>query len=448
MPRRVVDLPERTRLYNIELMGSGTAAAESLSSVIKRLAALHCVTTSDLVYGEIAPLLGRQRVGGGDDRDRDGYFRSLMGGGNSSLVGLDENARRWTGALSLLTGVDLRHTTLMPWSERLPARYLFTAERRYCPRCYEHDVELHRQPYDRLLFRFACLPVCIDHGTYLADHCPFCGRALPDLANKSVPGRCDWCLSWLGRTGKRSFMQKNIRADEAQWFAWLSDQLGRLVAAEPHGHWDAPSVVNQVIEAYHRGKAGSLAGAIGIGKGTVAHWRSGASQPSLPSWLMIASACRLSLVDLLLGRLQMDFVPHIPAGTDGVERPSHVVDWRATKRGIRRAIAAEPPPSLRQIALQVGVNERSLRHRFPAECAQLRVRRVDHLRLMKASRLEELKRLVVEKVEEVMSQGLHASRRRVEALLPPNVSLREPSLQEAWREASNGRRSTNGPGRL
>lgn len=58
---------------------------------------------------------------------------------------------------------------------------------RYCPRC----VEEHG--YYSLIWRFLCLPGCVEHGCWLVDRCGHCGQALPLFTAPLKIGFCPKC---------------------------------------------------------------------------------------------------------------------------------------------------------------------------------------------------------------------------------------------------------------
>src|SRR5258708_16223116 len=55
-------MPARSRLFSLEPVGVGTAAVESLTGYVARLAEGHTVSTRDLVVQEILPLLRRPHL--------------------------------------------------------------------------------------------------------------------------------------------------------------------------------------------------------------------------------------------------------------------------------------------------------------------------------------------------------------------------------------------------
>jgi len=102
----VPTLPPRSRLYPLAPLGVGTAAVESLTSYLNRLANAHCVPLTTLAGLELAPLLNKS-ISNTRTKFNDSA-KTLNGGGD------------WTAniitVLERLTCTEgLRYLTLNPW---------------------------------------------------------------------------------------------------------------------------------------------------------------------------------------------------------------------------------------------------------------------------------------------------------------------------------------------
>ena len=78
-------------------------------------------------------------------------------------------------------------TTFIPWKDTFPYRGFLKTRLAYCPHCYDADGD---DPYERLLWSLASVPVCPVHPCRLLENCPRCGMHIPAITYKSNPSRC------------------------------------------------------------------------------------------------------------------------------------------------------------------------------------------------------------------------------------------------------------------
>jgi hypothetical protein len=117
------------------------------------------------------------------------------------------------------------------------------------------------------------------------------------------------------------------------------------------------------------------------------------------------------------------------------------IDWTAVERSLDDAFALETPVSYRQLAGALGIDLREMRSHFPDKCELLTRLLSDHRAQSKKERAERLARDVEGIAMSLLENGLHPSRRRVEAMLPDRASLREEALRTAWQQWQKGLRA-------
>jgi len=142
MRRRLVltlpPLPPPTRLYHLAPIGVGTPHVESLTGYLQRLAEAHHVSTSDLVSGELLPVLQPGGLGGKP-------VATWLSQEGPHLNGTGAMAGEAARALALLTGrQELLCLTLQPWTAVIAAYGLVRIRkhsRRWCDACYRDALE-------------------------------------------------------------------------------------------------------------------------------------------------------------------------------------------------------------------------------------------------------------------------------------------------------------------
>lgn len=338
----MTDAASVTTLHGLTPIGVGTAAAESLTGYVSRLAASHSLPTGTLIMRAIAPALGHGRVYGADDHDRRSYFSPVLHGDEGrSLNGTGERAAAWAAALERLTGrPDLGGTTLVAFRATLPRRGLLALTRRYCAACSAERRASGDPPYDRLLFSLAPVRVCPWHGRLLMTSCwrTSCRQPVKYVTGNTRPDHCPHCGLWLG--GDPAEAQPGDAYD-----VWVAQQAAALVA-RTGGDWapsDVPATIRRWLDV-HGWPAATLAARTGGSRSQVSSWLRGEVTPSLAALFRIAHALGTDVVALLQGAITPVAEPGVVPGARG--RSS--VNWPAVRRALRRALATDPRPRRRR----------------------------------------------------------------------------------------------------
>jgi TniQ len=113
---------------------------------------------------------------------------------------------------------DLRHLTLLQWSNVLPAKGLLRRFHAWCPVCYEEWRAKGQIIYEPLLWTLSMVSFCPEHHRRLLFQCLHCRRQIPFLAWHSRPGYCPRCHQWLGSRPETNSL--TIDADELEWQIW------------------------------------------------------------------------------------------------------------------------------------------------------------------------------------------------------------------------------------
>ena len=228
--------PPCSRLYGIDPINVGTSLVESLTSYIVRLASAHCVTVGALVTLEIAPHINKDYI-----LDHTSTTISSPFILNSRMVnGLGVTAVDWADALQALTlRKQFRLMTLLPLKGWISKNKLLRTFRAWCPDCYADWYRAEEMIYDPLSWSLNVVTVCLQHKRLLLCRCVYCNRQLTSLTRIIRPGFCPHCKKWLGGIAGTSLKETVPDPDQLQWQAWVSDQLGTILATvsqRPRSH--------------------------------------------------------------------------------------------------------------------------------------------------------------------------------------------------------------------
>jgi len=95
----------------------------------------------------------------------------------------------------------------------------------------------------------------------------------------------------------------------------------------------------------------------------------------------------------------------------------------------------EEPLGVTQMARHLGCNEIDLLRHFPQECASVTQRVRMHRKQQKGEQIAQGCEEVRQAVAMLYAQGIYPSLRRVNTLLSRSVSMRQPEMMAAWRQA-------------
>ena len=177
-------------LYSLPPIGIGTAAVESFTGYITRLAAAHAVETGALVNTELLPRVPCTKgasIGDVPSKMPTSFFISAF-----PINGIGERARAWVSVLERLTGMrGLDLLTLLPWAKAISCVHLLRTQRAWCPYCYGKPPGLvDQQIYDRLLWTLQVVTACPVHCCPLESVCPSCTKEQYVFAPRMRPGYC------------------------------------------------------------------------------------------------------------------------------------------------------------------------------------------------------------------------------------------------------------------
>lgn len=330
----------RSHLYSLPPMGVGTAAVESLTGYIARLAAAHAVETGTLVNHELL-----QRVP---------YTRGLLTGrapsklpaysfylDAHSLNGTGDRSRLWVSLVEQMTRIDrLDLLTALPWAKTISCVHLLRTQRAWCPFCYGVRRDTGPSVHERLLWTFQVVTVCPDHCCPLETICRSCGRTQYVLSSKSRPGYCSRCQCWLGREPEA------VGGDFADPIR-IAEMVGQMLTASPGlpaGFGLSPFQENVRNLRYNRQSGGILGS-------NARAWVNAGSAPRMDSLVALSLGHQVSMLHLLTEKILV--APRVAE-----PRHSRYAHFRAAdvavEEALHRALRDKLPQSLSDIAKDLG----------------------------------------------------------------------------------------------
>lgn len=437
-------LPCHSRLYHLEPVGLGTAAVESLTGYISRLAEMHDVSVRTLMIHELVPLLGRERL----TREVNGGLSSFWSKDTRSLNGTGHLAQDMVAALQVLTlRQDLRYLTLLSWANVLPAHGLLRRNRVWCPVCYATWQQSGQVIYEPLLWSLEVVSVCSLHRCYLFSTCPYldCQAPQPILAPHARPGYCSRCKRWLGVASTDLPPESSTVPDEEWvWQTWVTQEVGALLAIAP----DIPAeptvqnvsnIVRRWIDLLTQGNASAFAQRLQISTSSVSCWLAQRQRPQLG---MLLRLCRLFGTPLLCvftqGAAAMegrDFDPkEWVIQVNRPKRSRRTFDREMALTTLQDILASnpDPPPAMRQVCQQLGYHHATIYSHFPDLCQTISARYMAYQKERGKQRLQQLCAEVRQAVFAVHHLGKYPSAYRVEALLSVPGFMRHPDAMRVW----------------
>ena len=439
---KIPEIPQRSRLFFLEPIGVGTPWTESLSSYLCRLAQEHCVTPQKLITREIAPFLAlsfqeNTTLTSKNYQSRDFFcIKDRTGAANGTGIIASDLVQ----ALEQLTlRENLIDLTLLKWSPVLSQRKLTRSVKAWCPSCYQEWYSKNQIIYDPLLWSFHTIDICPHHHLDLQTRCPHCHQELLPLASKSRPGYCSNCGQWLGQ---------NISCDksilkEKSWQTWVINNLGSIVAHSPNlSTIDQKKVAQSLqmcIEQTTQGNIAAFARLIGFPKNQVWMWSKGKVIPQLSALLRTCYFLRLPLLTLLT---EEKFKINDYRGGNAItqkktRQKSQITDLKFAEESLKLILSQSqfPPPSLTEVAKQLGFNRRTLTRRFPELCKAISANYLEYRQSQRLQKMQKCALEIEQAVIELDRQGIYPSESNVSKLISQPGYFREKEVRAALKKA-------------
>jgi hypothetical protein len=319
-------------LYSLPPIGVGTAAVESVTGYITRLAAAHAVETGVLVNSELLLRVPRTKgasMGHAPSKMPTSFFISAF-----PLNGTGERARAWVSVLERMTcmrGLDF--LTFLPWSKVISCVHLLRTQRAWCPSCYGKPAGVAEQTvYDRLLWNFQVVSACPVHCCPLESICPSCTQSQYVFAPRMQPGYCSRCQAWLGRSAESSVGDRSESVH-------IAEMVGELLAASPLlpegfglGQFRDNMRTFRRCRQFH----------------AIRGWTRG-DAPRMDSLVLLSLRQNASMLRLLTERIVIE-----ARITSHSTHAHYRVDGPTLEEALQTALREDVPPPLAEIAMRLG----------------------------------------------------------------------------------------------
>jgi hypothetical protein len=394
LPDSLPRLPPRSRLYNLEPVGIGSAFVESLSSYIYRLADAHFLRPRVLLNKEIMPTI-YSNCGSVNNEYRIRKKSSFV----TATMGVGKTARATVSALETLTSRNtLRFLTMLTWRKMFPSQLLIKPFRSWCPQCLNVWRSSKGTIYEPLLWSIAVVCVCPIHLCRLEYECPNCSATFPHLVYTPRAGHCSKCGRWLGKL-LRENTSSEILTDDLR----SAKAVGELLRMAPlvEGVVDniVPNLISYCVSNLARGLK-SLSLKVGLHDRTLSSWKSSIKRPELPGFLQLIGRLNLSIQDALSENYSRIELPteHIARADNRSSRRvlEHKSDWSVEAQTLARALKEVPPPTLLEVATRLNPGTdidsyiRQLRYYLGNLCSEIARRHSEYKKLSRLAYYENI----------------------------------------------------------
>jgi hypothetical protein len=376
--------PTRTTLYSLPPIGVGTDHVESLTSYLSRLAAAHAVPAGALLARELRPRLAPSRLYLSPSGSLGVSPEATVPSNIYILNGLGACPQHWVRLLEQLTGQSgLRFLTALGWGDAIASHGVVRRQRAWCPQCYEEWRAAGQVIWEPLLWVFTAVRECVRHRCLLQEHCPACGRELHQLTSRSRPGYCYFCQQWLGTVRLGLPTRPPPLSSPGAVVRWATETVAEFVRTAP----SLPAAPSRVglranlrtcIQEVSGGSLHVFARLARTAPISVYCWMAGKTMPRLDVLLRISYRLGLPVLTLV-STPPATFTADWAQVKDTVQQTQWPeVEPSRRQRGqlaLVQALQSRTPPSVAEIARQVGYSKPVALRRLDPERYQQLVRR-------------------------------------------------------------------------
>jgi len=385
------------------------------------LAYEHHLEVGTLIQYNIAPILGKRYIADDNSRSISSFLRYAGPINGNGIMASD-----WVGALGALTlRPDLAFLTLLVGTDALSQRDLLQPVRQWCPKCYDAWRRQGTIIYEPLLWSINGITVCPEHSQQLERRCPHCSASLSWLTWRSCTGYCSACGKWLGKADGQSQLEEKER--------YIAETVGDFLAYMPQLPLSIPregviQSLQDLIATITDGNIAAFARSIRRPKTSLWELVQGYFPPSLPFLLQLCYQFHLPLLPFLLSREQVapseSLVSRERPPEHDVRRP---FDREKAQQVLEANLADQQsvPPSMREVAQQLGLPVRTIETHFPVACREISRRYADFRKQQGQLRKTRLRQRITEAARIVLVRGEKLTYQRVGSVIGEPGCFRE-----------------------
>lgn len=432
-------IPLRSYLYYLEPIGVGTPYVESLTSFLMRLAEAHSLDVNTLVAKKISNHFDQR------------YLQKHRNKGSSTLfnkgAALNSNGILASQLYQSLEQLTLRNNlsclTLLQFNKVFSSRQLLRKSKAWCPICYEQDRRANRKVYEPLLWNFESVTVCPKHFQPLENECPHCDLQIPWLTGKSKVGFCPKCDRWLGDFSSNKHNMSELDLAKS---VWISQNLGELISFTPsifspiHSE-NISKAFNLIIDNIYEGNIASFAKVFNLPKNTVWMWCKSKSLPELRVVLAVCYCLNISLFDFVTIKqqsfqsLEID-LQKLPKSSHTKRASPRTLNYTTTEKYLLDVLKSyKPPLTMKEVAEQLNINQRTIRSHFPHLCKAISAKYRNYQRQQTQERIQTSCQEVEQAVSNLHQAGEYPSEARVSQLISQPGHFRYKEVRKSLNKA-------------
>lgn len=354
-------------LFPVHLEASGTSDVESLASYMHRLAYEHGVYVGEL----IRYVLGAER----GHAPGQGFYRKPQ-----ELVRPSHSTKCLSAEVGRSTSQSLMCSMLWFLDRPLSLSAEETCEGfRWCPSCFREMASVGQSPYFKLIWHMSALTHCQIHGRRLESLCPRCGVDQSTYKKQYPLDRCQHCSAALWQS---QVVQRDVKPDDS-WRRDCNDIIRLfedLTSCEPGSLPDrgAQLSLERIFDHYWKHDMESELYAL-IPRDSLLAALHSPEKMSLTVARRFAYQLGVPLFSFISGEaaqcpgvLSANWTCQIPPSFMNIRHRQSRDHQKIRKSLLRYLTSNEVPPSLPDIARQLGTSCGYLEYRFRVVTEKLR----------------------------------------------------------------------------
>lgn len=436
MESRECELPERSLLYRIPVMGGDTRQIEGLLSYLVRVARAHSVNPRRLVRTVFVPGIPEL-----ENMKGAGFFLKHA----KTVNGLGRYAELFLCEISRHTKADfLRPLCLLPLQELLPLKGagMLAWRPKWCPCCISEMSESGEDVFRPLVWSLELYSVCTLHNVRLQEVCSHCGRSQPFIPRYPDWGRCDHC-GWTLGDGDVEKTGEELDCWISKAIADLMQHLEELDGLATSARFVA--VLREVVAYLAGGNRAKFCKLIGLPYWAMTGWMVHGERPTLPQLISVAYG-----LDVMPSELLLQESGALLASAEGKvrvvpkkffarqERPLLSLSERKRLAKILKGVVSDVDDvrPLADIANSQGLTTSCMRYWFAEECAAILNKHSAAKKLRSAEKANSVRAIIREVVRSIRARGEYPSRRKVNSVLVgQKLCLVGADMLQAYRDA-------------
>ncbi|MGG6270909.1 TniQ family protein [Leptolyngbya sp. AN03gr2] len=374
------DIPQRSTLFNIQPVGLRTASVESLISYVMRLSNEHCLHPSDLMFQMVFPLFKN-----GETICKHKAFSNKI----ETLNGFRSRAKELVDSLETLSlRQDLKFLTLLPLSELFSGtnEKVFHTRRTWCSSCLEEFRSSGTTVYEKLIWSFRQVEICLEHQEFLSHKCPHCDSEMASLMGHSRAGYCSRCQKWLGISKSLKVKKCDEREPDLLWKMYAADNIGRLIACSFQlelslTQVNVTSAISDCINQISGGNKEAFCRLVGIPRKALTERLRNSTPPNFSRILLICYRLQVPILDFLTGKfdnstlcLSEELREKVQIKSRKRSNSHNQVGRESLRQLLVAALEEVPPPTLDSVVERSGYVRNTAIKYFPDLCSQIRHR--------------------------------------------------------------------------